>query len=461
MNISDINLKTYFNQLKTYSELRIQQNKTAKVTLLKGDMTLNDNSVTGGMSARVYKDGWWGFSSTSEISTEMIPAVILSASTNARFFAVKSPAKSLRFPEFKVNSSEDLSGRVINRQSEIIEFVKEIDNYINKKYPNLDSRIVSARCLDMEKKLITSDGTYAYSLVPRANLIVVLSTSDKDGCPIEIFHPFGGLGRFSTVFPHPQILYGEIDKLYQHLSKKRNAIYPKAGICECILDNRLAGILSHEAIGHTVEADLVLSGSVAKNALGKTVASPLITMIDFANEFNGKPCPCPIYVDDEGVPAKDAVLIEKGILKGFMNNRETALKLNQQPLGNARAFRFSDEPLIRMRNTAILPGTSKINDMISSVKDGYYLIAPSNGQADSTGEFMFGVTLGYEIKNGKLTNSIKDTTISGIAFNTLKTVTMVSDDILWETSGMCGKKQSIPVGTGGPSLKCKIYLGGK
>ena len=166
-----------------------------------------------------------------------------------------------------------------------------------------------------------------------------------------------------------------------------------------------------------------------------------------------------MYIDDEGTMARDAVLIENGILKGYMHNKESARYFNTEPTGNARAYEFSDEPLIRMRNTAILPGTDKLQDMIASIDDGYYLIEPSNGQADSTSEFMFGITLGYEIKKGKLGRAIKDTTISGVAFDMLKTVTMVSSDMKWGPGGMCGKKQAIPVGMGGPAIKCKINIG--
>ena len=114
-----------------------------------------------------------------------------------------------------------------------------------------------------------------------------------------------------------------------------------------------------------------------------------------------------------------------------------------------------------MRNTAILPGSSKLADMIASVDKGYYFLTSSNGQADSTSEFMFGVVMGYEINNGKLGAAVRDCTISGIAFNMLKTVTMVSDDMSWTGAGMCGKKQSIPVGMGGPAIKCRINVGGR
>jgi TldD protein len=166
-------------------------------------------------------------------------------------------------------------------------------------------------------------------------------------------------------------------------------------------------------------------------------------------------------VDDEGTAAEDVMLIEKGILTGYMHNKHSARHFNAKPTGNARAFTYRDEPLIRMRNTAILPGTSKLEDMIASIEDGYYLIQPSNGQADTTSEFMFGIVLGYEIKNGKLGRAIKDTTISGVAFDVLQNVTMVSDDMTWSCAGMCGKKQLIPVGMGGPAVKTKINIGGR
>jgi TldD protein len=160
------------------------------------------------------------------------------------------------------------------------------------------------------------------------------------------------------------------------------------------------------------------------------------------------------------MPSRDTVLIDNGVLRGFMHNKESAEFFHAEATGNARAYQFFDEPLIRMRNTAILPGPHKLEDMIASVDHGYYLMWPSNGQADSTSEFMFGVSLGYEIRNGRIGRAITDTTISGVAFDMLKTITMVSDQMSWSCAGMCGKKQIIPVGMGGPAIKCRVHLGG-
>jgi len=210
-----------------------------------------------------------------------------------------------------------------------------------------------------------------------------------------------------------------------------------------------------------VEADLVLGGSVAGPMVDEMVASPLVSMTDFAHTAFGQEAPLPVYVDDEGVLAQDAELIRNGRLTGYMVNRELGRHFSMRPQGNARAFAFNDEPLIRMRNTAVHPGLDKFEDMIASVEDGYYLISSNNGQADTTGEFMFGISLGYEIKNGRLGRAIFDTTISGVAFDMLKTVDRVSDRVSWSSSGFCGKKQLMPVGLGGPDLRCDVMIGGK
>jgi len=187
----------------------------------------------------------------------------------------------------------------------------------------------------------------------------------------------------------------------------------------------------------------------------------LVTLADFAHDALGRRCPVPLWTDDEGTEARDAYLIVDGVLCSFMHNKETAEKLGQETTGNARAFAFSDEPLVRMRNTAILPGKSKLEDMLAGLDEGYYFMKSSNGQADSTSEFMFGVVQGYEVRKGKLGRALKDTTISGVAFDMLKTVSALSDDMVWSCGGMCGKKQMIPVGMGGPAVRCRINVGGR
>ncbi len=444
-----------------HTELRCQRNYKRTVAFLSGNLTANSRSEESGVSARVYKDGVYGFSSMAEVSGDAAESVLRAATENADFMAKNCGKGRGELPDIYADPVMTEYNISDPEQKVYIDFAKELDSYIAAKYPNLSGRGVRVYTDSMEKYIAVSDGADGHSVIPRSYIYIRLTADGKDGTPIEVFDVVGGFGSFGDHFTTPAALYEKTDGIYEKLMKKCEGVYPEAGLKTCVLDGGLAGMLSHEAVGHTVEADLVLGGSVAAHSLGREVASPLITMVDFAHTYNGETVPLPVYIDDEGVPAEDEILIRDGILTGYMNSRETAQRFGMVPRGNARAYSFSDEPLIRMRNTAILPGKSSLEEMIASVDDGYYFTNTNNGQADTTGEFMFGISMGYEIKNGKLGRALLDTTISGVAFEMLKTVDMVSDTMTWESSGFCGKKQPMPVGLGGPALKCKVMVGGR
>lgn len=457
------NLLTNFQSaLDGNTQLRAQINRARTVTLLGGNMVTNDRSESSGVCARVYQNGVYGFASNAEYSNASIEAVWKAARENAAFLNSRIQNQPKALPSFASGQYQMQLPVQDFTQKHYIDFAQQVDAYIDKTYPDLASRIVIIKADSMEKHTCVSDGFNLYSLIPRSHLYVFMTADTKEGSTVELYTIMGGNGYFDAHFTNPELLYAEIDHLYTELMKKAEGIYPDAGVKDVVMHPKLAGILAHEAVGHTVEADLVMSGSVAGPNLGKQVASDLVTMVDFAHTIeDGSAAPIPIYVDEEGTPAEDAILIENGILKGYMHSRESAAHFDVMPQGNARAYSFSDEPLIRMRNTAILPGTDRLEDMIASIDDGYYFTDTNNGQADMTGEFMFGVSMGYEIKNGKLGRALRDTTISGIAFEMLKTVDMLSSDMYWTCSGMCGKKQWIPVGMGGPAVKCKINVGGR
>lgn len=428
---------------------------------LNGTMTANTSAASMGLSARVVRNGAYGFASAAGYAPEVAAEVVAAATDNARFLDAKERLNRSRFaPAAPLTRRDGLDCEDKAEQKQIIEFLSELDSAVAARCPNLVSRFVAANCLSMEKLLRTSDGVFSHSLTPRSIVSVALTAQCRDGAPVEL-EPFGSFGAFGQVFAAPSGLYEKIDALYEQLMQKREGVYADAGRRQAILHPDLAGILAHEAVGHTVEADFVLSGSVGGPYLGKRVASELVTLVDYAHTALGKRCPVPVYIDDEGTPAEDAVLIRDGILTGYMHNKESAAHFGHKAQGNARAFAFSDEPLIRMRNTCILPGKDKLEDMIASIDDGYYFTKTGNGQADATGEFMFGVNMGYEIKKGKLGRALRDTTISGVAFDVLKTVDMLSDDLTWSCAGMCGKKQMIPVGMGGPAVKVRINVGGR
>ena len=444
-----------------HTELRGQNNRNRRVVLLSGDVLSNVRSDVSGVSARVYRNGVWGFSSMAEYTPEAAETVLKAATENAAFMDAHAGAGKPGLNPLPTGRYPDHDPIHDPAQKLYVDIAKEADAYIAAHCPKLISRRIICTEDSMEKLLMTSDGLDAHTVLPRSYIYVILSAETPSGTPVDLFKAFGGEGTFDLNFADPASLYGDIDVLYEQLMAKREGIYADAGEKTVILGGMMTGMLSHEAVGHTVEADLVLGGSVAAHNLGKRVGSELVTMTDFAHSAFGERCPLPVFVDDEGTAAEDVTLIRDGILTGYMNNRESAAHFGMEAGGNARAWLFSDEPLIRMRNTAVHPGRDKLEDMIASVDDGYYLIDSTNGQADTTGEFMFGVSMGYEIKGGKLGRALLDTTISGVAFDMLKTVDMVGDTVVWASSGFCGKKQPMPVGLGGPALRCKVKIGGR
>lgn len=442
-------------------EFRIHRNCSRSLSFLDGHLVGNQKNESSGLSSRALDSGYYGFSAHPEWTRSAAEKVISQSKENLQVLKKQGVFEplSLARPQAQVKA---LPFSKENKWSEkqVVERLKEIDVALEKLGPTIKSRKLIMREQSFEKEIWTGLGGHGQFNFARTHIFFVL-TADSEKGPVQVMEIFGGRGFIEDVFPSPQEISDRVELSFQHLQEKRKGIYAKPGRHTVILASKLAGILAHEAIGHTTEADLVRGGSVAGKMLNQEVASPLVTLVDFAHSYKGKECPVPIYHDDECVEAQDTVIIEQGVLKNYMNSRETASLYGQSATGHARAWDFSDEPLIRMRNTAILPGQDQLKDMIASVDHGYYLLDHSNGQADSTSEFMFGVTMGYEIKNGQLGSALLDTTISGVAFDMLKTVSMVSDELTWVGSGTCGKKQPMYVGMGGPAIKCEITLGGR
>ena len=433
--------------------LRGQENRTRRVVLLKGNLVQNSRSEGAGINARVNHHGTFGFASIAEYTPEAAEKVIRAATENALALG-KHSGRNTALPGSYGTGIIPLNTEIADaEQKELIEMCRTVDQYIAGKYPDLASRTVVYYEDSQDRIVCSSDAYNGHLITPRCYVYVMMSAETKTGVPVELFKAFGGFGSFYDHFRNPETLYPGIDALYKKLMDKKEGVYAEAGYKTVVLGGMMGGMLAHEAVGHTVEADLVRGGSVAGPNLNN--------LTDFAHTFNGAMAPLPVYLDDEGTKAEDAVLIRDGILTGYMNDRESAAEYGMTPMGNARGWTFADEPIIRMRNTCILPGKNTVEELIASVDDGYYLIDSGNGQADLTGEFMFGVTCGYEIKNGKLGRALLDTTVTGIAFDMLKTVDMVSDEVEWSTSGFCGKKQPMAVGMGGPHMRCKIMIGGR
>ena len=194
-----------------HTELRAQINKSRGVTIISGNLTGNTSSEVSGISARVYKNGVYGFSSMAECSEEAAKAVLKAATDNAVFMDSRVNKGTKMFPAVNGGYMDRYVSTNTPEQKRYIEFAKEVDNYIATKYPDLKGRRVAVRADSMEKLLSTSDGKDGYTSIPRSYVYVIMTGETNDGTPIELFKPFGGFGTFDNVFTTPDKLYAEID----------------------------------------------------------------------------------------------------------------------------------------------------------------------------------------------------------------------------------------------------------
>lgn len=445
----------------SYLETRRHELRKRRLLMVDGNLTLNSQATDIGASARAYDGGYWGFASTNDASAAGVESATQGARRNAQAMSRFGKKDELALPQGTYRGEHVFKGRAAIGQDECVERMAEIAAWCKQRYPDLKSTRVLLSDEHHSKQLATSTGSDVLNSIQRALCYVTFTATGKDGAPVEIMHFISGKGSLADLDLSPERLAPELDELHRHVRAKCEAVPARGGKQTIVLGVELAGMLAHEAMGHPCEADLVLGGAVTGNLVGQRVASDLVTMVDFANTYRGEELMIPVYADDEGTPARDAVLIKDGILTEFMNSRETSARMGIRPTGSARAYAPSDEPLIRMRNTAILPGRSTLDELIGGVDDGYYIVKTGNGQADSTTEFMFGVTLAYEIKKGKLGRAIRDTTISGSAIKVLQSVDAVSSDMYWTCTGYCGKKQPMVVSMGGPALRAQAHIGGE
>jgi len=236
-----------------------------------------------------------------------------------------------------------------------------------------------------------------------------------------------------------------------------DAAAPKGGTYPVMLDQELAGVFVHEAVGHATEGDIILEGdSCLEGKLGQKIGSELVTVKDDPSLMQNGYYP----FDDEGSLAQETVLVENGILRSYLNSRETAARLGGVPR-NARA-EGTDRPIVRMSNTYIANGDWKMEEILEELGNGVYLGGSRGGQV-STGEgvFQFNAKRGYLVENGERTKLLRDVSLSGKILETLMHVKAVANDLKFN-SGRCGKAgQLVPVSDGSPHLLVeKATVGG-
>ncbi|MCP4037198.1 MAG: metalloprotease TldD [bacterium] len=235
-----------------------------------------------------------------------------------------------------------------------------------------------------------------------------------------------------------------------------------AGTLDVVLGPGWPGILLHEAIGHGLEGDFNRKGTSAfSERMGQRVASPGVTVVDDGTLADRRGS---INVDDEGTPSKRNVLIEDGILVGYMTDRLNARLLGSQPSGNGRRESYADLPMPRMTNTFMLAGDEAPEDVLRSVDTGLYAVSFGGGQVDITsGKFVFSVSEAYKIENGRIAQPVKGATLIGNGPDVLQRVSRIGNDLELDRGvGTCGKDgQSVPVGVGLPTIRLDaITVGG-
>ncbi len=248
---------------------------------------------------------------------------------------------------------------------------------------------------------------------------------------------------------------GAADKALRLLDAKQ----APSGRFKVVLDPLLTGVFIHEALGHAVEADHIIQGeSLLEGRLGETIASEQVTVYDdstIPGSFGF------YFYDDEGTKAQKTMLVEKGVLKGFLHSRETSSTLEMENTGNARAQGFDYLPIVRMSNTFLEPRDQELDELFEGIDYGVYLLGSKGGEVDpAKGVFQFSAEEGFLIEKGEITSAVKDVALSGEILRILKDVDGVGRSFDSHI-GFCGKEgQSVPVGDGGAHIRTTAAVGG-
>ena len=309
-----------------------------------------------------------------------------------------------------------------------------------------------------------TDGTLAADVRPLVRLSVSVLV-EEDGKRER--GASGGGGRFGYEFFLAD-LDGEVradawaKEAVRMALVNLSAVAAPAGTMPVVLGAGWPGVLLHEAVGHGLEGDFNRRGtSVFSGQVGELVASELCTVVDDGTMVERRGS---VAIDDEGTPGQYNVLIENGILKGYMQDKLNARLMGMTPTGNGRRESYAHLPMPRMTNTYMLPGKSTPQEIIESVEYGIYAPNFGGGQVDITsGKFVFSTSEAYLIENGKVTKPVKGATLIGSGIETMQQISMVGNDLKLDNGvGVCGKEgQSLPVGVGQPTLKVdNLTVGG-
>ncbi|MFD2178841.1 metalloprotease TldD [Veronia pacifica] len=425
-------------------------------SLILEDSIIKDGSfnIDRGVGVRAITGEKTGFAYSDQINAD----ALMQSATAARGIAGKggqgkvAAFASAQYPAIyaAVDPLKSMS------KQEKIALLKEIDTYIRAKEPLVQEVSVSISGVYEQVLVAATDGTYAADIRPLVRLSISVLV-EKEGRRER--GSSGGGGRFGYDFfteerDGKSVALNYADEAVRLALVNLVAKSAPAGTMPVVLGAGWPGVLLHEAVGHGLEGDFNRKeSSVFSGQIGELVTSPLCTIVDDGTLSDRRGS---LNIDDEGIPGQYNVLIEKGILRGYMQDKHNAHLMGVAPTGNGRRESYAHLPMPRMTNTYMLAGESTPESIISSVENGLYSPSLGGGQVDITsGKFVFSTSEAYLIENGEITTPVKGATLIGSGIEAMQQVSMVGNDLSLDRGvGVCGKAgQSVAVGVGQPTLK--------
>jgi len=333
-----------------------------------------------------------------------------------------------------------------------VALLQKIDAYARAKDPSVVQVMASILGSWQAVRIIRADGSFASDVRPMVRVNVSIMT-ERDGRRETGSHGMGGRVTYDGLIEEKR-WQGAVDEALRQSLLNLDSIPAPAGDLTVVLGPGWPGVLLHEAIGHGLEGDFNRKGTSAfSGRIGERVASPGVTVVDDGTLPDRRGS---ISIDDEGTASSRSVLIEDGILKGYIFDRLNARLMGVRPTGNGRRQSYGSQPMPRMTNTFMLNGDKDPGEILASVKKGIYAVNFGGGQVDITsGKFVFSATEAYLIEDGKIGPAVKGATLIGNGPDVLTRVSMIGNDLALDDGvGTCGKDgQSVPVGVGQPTLR--------
>ena len=430
-------------------ELFVERAESESFLFDDGRMKSAAYDATEGFGLRVVAGETAGYAHASEISEAAIRRAAESAALAKRGYAGVAaegprPTNAKLYGEDDPLASPDFSDKVA--------LLQEIDAWARARDPRVVQVMASLAGERRTVEILRADGRLIRDVRPLARINVQI-TVERDGRRENGYTGSGGRAGFETWIT-PQTWEAQVEEALRQALVNLEAVPCPAGEMDVVLGPGWNGVLLHEAVGHGLEGDFNRKGTSAfSGKVGERVAAPGVTVFDDGSILGRRGS---LTIDDEGTPTERTILIDDGILVGYMHDRMSARLMGQAPTGNGRRQSYAHMPMPRMTNTGMLGGDIPREEMIASTKRGLYCANFGGGQVDITnGKFVFQCTEAYLIEDGKVTTSVKGATLIGDGPSALTRVTMIGDDFGFDPGiGVCGKQgQSVPVGVGQPSLK--------